>query len=197
MTAATDVFIPIDARVGHNGLVDVMIDGAPVPGGSGLAMPAVLTLLTRYARVKGAVLMTTIHPDGGVTRDVITPEGDVAPFYPPAVAEPDAETAGPGAEANQDELLRALARHSDRKVLARDVAAAPVTAVAPATVRVHLGSGSIPEYNVESDVQKDLAARRPPMSPAKRLGISLAVTVLALGAVAAAGWAAISGGLVG
>ncbi|MBT2555622.1 hypothetical protein [Arthrobacter sp. ISL-5] len=52
-------------------------------GGSGLTM-AVLQLLTRYAGENGKLLMTATHPNGRVTRDLVSETGEVTPFYPDA-----------------------------------------------------------------------------------------------------------------
>lgn len=188
MAAAVEELIPFEAAVRHDGRVDVLVDGAGVTGGSGLSTVQVLDLLTRYAAVHGPVLMTTTHPSGRVVRDLISPDGRIAPFYPEEHQGPEGGAASMP-PASSDQLLMALHGRA-RKVRVADLPA-PAPA-APATTRVRLGSESIPQYNVEADVQKTIAARSPRISPAQRLILALTLTVAALVGVAAGGWAIIS-----
>lgn len=187
MGATVDEYTALEARVNHNGSVDVLVDGSPVPAGTGLSMGAVLELLTRYASENGKLLMTTTHPNGSVTRDLVSETGEVTPFYPEAKPNPVNPTAGRSAGNSHEDLYRELRKNTRRVVLA-DIAAEPVHPVAPATTRVKLGEGSIPTFDVEADIKKALSASNPPRSTAKTTLIAVIIAVAILGGLAAAGW---------
>lgn len=182
-----DEYTALEARVNHNGSVDVLVDGSPVPAGTGLSMGEVLELLTRYASENGKLLMTTTHPNGSVTRDLVSETGEVTPFYPDAKPKPVNPTVERSAGHSQEDLYREL-RKNTRRVALADIAAEPVQPVAPATTRVKLGEGSIPTFDVEADIQKALSASNPPRSTAKTTLIAVIIAVAILGGLAAAGW---------
>lgn len=192
-----DEYIPLEARVNHNGTVDVLIDGAAVPGGSGLTREAVLRLLTRYAAENGKLLMTTTHPNGSVARDLVSETGEVTPFYPEATTGRTVPLAARpvSADPSHEDLYQALQRSTRRKVGYADLAAAdPVRSVAPATNRVKMGEGAIPKFNVEADIIKAMSDHKPPRSTAKTMILALVVTALVLGGLAVAGWQLLNGG---
>jgi hypothetical protein len=184
-----DEYIPLEARVNPNGSVDVLIDGAAVPGGSGLSMASVLQLLTRYAGENGKLLMTTTHPNGSVTRDLVSETGEITPFYPDV--KPRAVTAAAG-DPSEEALLQVLKQSGRRRVGFNEIVAAPVAPAAPATTRVKMGEGAIPKYDVEADIQKTLSSKKPPASTKQRLIVAVILTVLVLAVVALAGMPLIS-----
>lgn len=185
-----DEYIPLEARVNPNGSVDVLVDGETVPGGSGLAMPAVLQLLTRYAAENGKLLMTTTHPDGSVTRDLVSETGEVTPFYPEVT--PSAKTVAAASDPSEEALLQVLKQSSRRRVGYSEIAAAPVAPAAPTRTRVKMGEGAIPKYDVEADIQKTLASKKHPPSTKKSLIIAVILTVLVLAVIALVGMPLIS-----
>ncbi|ACL42386.1 hypothetical protein Achl_4435 (plasmid) [Pseudarthrobacter chlorophenolicus A6] len=188
-----DEYTALEARVNHDGTVDVLVNGSPVPAGCGLTMAAVLELLTRYAGENGKLLMTTTHPNGRVTRDLVSETGEVTPFYPDARTEPSAasETAP---DPSHDELYQAL-KNSGRRVGYADIASTePVQAIAPSTTRVKLGEGAVPKFDVEADIEKALSAKKPPRSTAKTMVIAVVITLLVLGGLAVGGWLLLNGG---
>lgn len=180
-----DEYIPLEARVNPNGSVDVLVDGAAVPGGSGLAMASVLQLLTRYAGENGKLLMTTTHPNGSVTRDLVSEAGEITPFYPEVKSREVAAAAS--SDPSEEALLQVLKQSGRRRVGYSEIAAAPVAAAAPATTRVKMGEGAIPKFDVEADIQKTLSSKKPPASTKQRLIIAVVLTVLALAIVALVG----------
>lgn len=192
MGVTVDEYTPLEARVNPDGTVDVVVDGAALPGGSGLAMAAVMELLTRYAAENGKLLMTTTHPNGSVTRDLVSETGEVTPFYPEASA---MGPSGSAADPSQEALLDALRQRGRRKVgYSEIVAAPPVAAVAPATTRVKMGEGAIPKYDVEADIEKALSSKKaPPMSKTKTMILAVVITVLVLGGLAVGGWMLLNG----
>lgn len=184
-----DEYTPLEARVNHDGSVDVLVNGSPVPAGSRLTMDAVLQLLTRYAGEHGKLLMTTTHPNGSVTRDLISETGEVTPFYPEVrTAGPAAAEAAAAPDPSQDELYQVLKSNGRRVGLADIAAAPPVQAVAPSTTRVKMGEGAVPKFDVEADIEKALSAKKPPRSTKKTMIIALVVTLAVLGGLAVAGW---------
>lgn len=186
MGVTVDEYIPLEARVNPNGSVDVLIEGAAVPGGSGLTMASVLQLLTRYAGENGKLLMTTTHPNGSVTRDLVSETGEITPFYPEVKSR--AVTATAAADPTEEALLQVLKQRGRRRVGYAEIAAAPpVGATAPATTRVKMGEGAIPKFDVEADIQKTLSSKKPPASTTKRLIIAVIITVLVLAVIALAG----------
>lgn len=199
MGVTVDEYIPLEARVNHNGTVDVLIDGAAIPGGSGLTMASVLQLLTRYAGENGKLLMTTTHPNGSVTRDLVSETGEVTPFYPEARTRGmDTVTAAARAAASDpshEALYQVLKQRGRRRVGYSEIAdAQSVTVTAPATTRVTMGEGDIPKYDVEADIIKALSSKKPPRSKAKTMVLALVITVLVLGGLAVAGWLFLTGG---
>ncbi|GAA4033973.1 hypothetical protein GCM10023063_17330 [Arthrobacter methylotrophus] len=186
MGVTVDEYIPLEARVNPNGSVDVLIDGIAVPGGSGLAMASVLQLLTRYAGENGKLLMTTTHPNGSVTRDLVDETGEITPFYPEV--KPRAVTAFAAAgDPSEEALLQALKQSGRRRVGYTEIVAAPVTPAAPVTTRVKMGEGAIPKYDVEADIQKTLSSKKPPASTRQRLIVTVILTVIVLAVVALIG----------
>jgi hypothetical protein len=191
MGVTVDEYIPLEARVNPNGSVDVLIDGTVVPGGSGLTMASVLQLLSRYAGENGKLLMTTTHPNGSVTRDLVDETGEVTPFYPEV--KPRAVTAGVTADPSEDALLQVLKQSGRRRVGYSEIVSAPVPPAAPATTRVKMGEGAIPKYDVEADIQKTLSSKKPPATTKQRLIVAAVIlTLLALAIIALAGMPLIS-----
>ncbi|MET4144048.1 hypothetical protein [Arthrobacter sp. UYCo732] len=187
-----DEYTPLEARVNHNGTVDVLVDGSAVPAGSGLSMGEVVQLLTRYAGENGKLLMTTTHPNGRVTRDLVSETGEVTPFYPEAKPAAPAAAAAT-AEPSHEELYQAL-RNSTRRVGLADIASVPAAqSVAPTTTRVKMGEGAVPKVDVEADIQKALSAKKPPRSSAKTMILAVIVTVAILAGLAVAGWMLLNG----
>lgn len=187
-----DEYTPLEARVNHDGTVDVLIDGTQLPGGSGLTMESLLQLLARFAAENGKLLMTTTHPNGNVTRDLVSETGEVEPFYPDARGR---HKAGPSTSDPAHEQLLLTLKQRGRRVGYPDIVAAPAPAPqAPATTRVKLGEGAIQKFDVEKDVKKALAPKKPQRSSAKTMILALAITVLGLGALAVGGWMFLSGG---
>jgi hypothetical protein len=184
MGVTVDEYIPLEARVNPNGSVDVMIDGTAVPGGSGLPMASVLQLLTRYAGENGKLLMTTTHPNGSVTRDLVDETGEVTPFYPEV--KPRAVTAAAAGDPSEEALLQVLKQSGRRRVGYSEIAAAPVAPAAPVTTRVKMGEGAIPKYDVEADIMKAMS-KKPPVNTKQRLIVAVILTVLALAVIALAG----------
>ncbi|MBG0738665.1 hypothetical protein IV500_04420 [Paeniglutamicibacter antarcticus] len=180
-----DEYIPLQARVNPDGSVDVLIDSAAVPGGSGLTMASLLQLLTRYARENGKLMMTTTHPNGSVTRDLVSEAGEITPFYPEAG--PQSVKAAVSADPSEEALLQVLKQSGQRRVGYSEIATAPPVAAAPATTRVTMGEGAIPKFDVEADIQKAMSSKKPPASTKQRIIIALVITVLVLVAVALAG----------
>jgi hypothetical protein len=190
MGVTVDEYIPLDARVNPDGTVDVLIDGEAVPGGSSLTMASVLQLLARYAGENGKLLMTTAHPNGSVTRDLVSETGEITPFYPDARGRStaDAWEAQHAANPSEEVLLQVLQQSGRRRVGLSDLATAPpVEAVAPATTRVKMGEGAIPKFDVEADIQKAMSSRMPPRSTTKRLILAVIITVVVLAGIALAG----------
>lgn len=185
MGVTVDEYIPLEARVNPNGTVDVLVEGAAVPGGSGLTMASVLQLLTRYAGENGKLLMTTTHPNGSVTRDLVSETGEVTPFYPET--KPRAAAAAAVADPSEDALLQVLKQSGRRRVGYSEIAAAPAAAAAPVTTRVKMGEGAIPKYDVEADIMKAMASAKPPASTTKRVILAAVITLLVLAAIALAG----------
>lgn len=183
MGVTVDEYIPLEARVNPDGSVDVLIDGTAVPGGSGLTMASVLQLLTRYAGENGKLLMTTTHPNGSVTRDLVDETGAVTPFYPEV--KPRAVTAAAG-DPSEEVLLQVLKQSGRRRVGYSEIVAAPVAPSAPATTRVKMGEGAIPKFDVEADIQKTLT-KKPPASTRQRLIVTVILTVIVLAVVALIG----------
>lgn len=190
MGVTVDEYTPLEARVNHDGTVDVLIDGSAVPAGSGLTMEAVLHLLTRYAGENGKLLMTTTHPNGRVTRDLVSETGEVTPFYPEVKAEAAAKAA---ADASHEDLYQVLKRSSRRVVLADIASVQPAQAVAPTTTRIKMGEGAVPTYDIESDIQKALSSKKPPRSTAKTMILAVIITVVVLGGLAVGGWLLLNG----
>jgi hypothetical protein len=184
MGVTVDEYIPLEARVNPDGSVDVLIDGTAVPGGSGLTMASVLQLLTRYAGENGKLLMTTTHPNGSVTRDLVDETGAVTPFYPEVKTR--AETAAAAGDPSEEALLQVLKQSGRRRVGYSEIVAAPVAPSVPATTRVKMGEGAIPKFDVEADIQKTLTSKKP-SNTRKRLIVAVILTVLALAVVALAG----------
>lgn len=196
MVTAMDEYIPLDARVNYDGTIDVLVDGAALPGSTGLARDAVLDLLCRYAGDNGKVLMTTTHPNGRITRDVISENGDVTPFYVDVPENPVRVGDGvPEPDRFDDALLHILHRAGSRRVTLPEASSlqAPET-TAPAKARVKLGEGSIPKYDVEADIMKALAVKSAPPSRTRVLVTVIAVTVMSLAGLGAAGWFLLAGG---
>lgn len=188
MGVTVDEYTALEARVNHDGTVDVLVNGSPVPAGSGLTMAAVLELLTRYAAENGKLLMTTTHPNGRVTRDLVSETGEVTPFYPDARTRVSAVVPEAEHDPSHDELYQVL-KKSGRRLGYADIAARePVQAVAPSTTRVMLGEGAVPKFDVEADIEKALSAKKPPMSKAKMMILALVITIAVLGGLAVAGW---------
>ena len=186
MGISVDEYIPLEAKVNPNGTVDVLIDGAAVPGGSGLTMASVVQLLTRYAGEHGKLLMTTMHPNGSVTRDLVSETGEITPFYPETRSQ--ATEAAPAADPSEEALLQVLKQSGRRPVGYSEIAETPsVEPAAPATTRVIMGEGAIPKYDVEADIMKAMSSKKPPPSTTKRLAIAVIITVLVLAVVAIAG----------
>lgn len=191
-----DEYIPLNARVNHDGTVDVLVDGVDLPGGSGLSMAMVLQLLTRYAGENGKLLMTTTHPNGNVTRDLVSETGEITPFYPEATSRGDAAPAAGAlpADTSEEALLQAL-KQRGRRIGYTDIAAIePAAAAAPATTRVRMGEGAIPKFDVEADIMKTMSSKNPPRSKTKTMIVALIITVAVLGGVAVAAWLLFTGG---
>lgn len=189
--ATVEEYIPLAARVNHDETMDVLIEGTVVPGGSGLSMKSVLELLARYAGENGKVLLTTTHPNGRVTRDLVAETGEVTPFYREQTASSEAEdeATDPAHEA----LLQALKQGGQRRVSLPDIESAPPAPVASETRRVKLGEGAIPKFDVESDILKAMAAKKPVRSSAKTMVLAILVTLSLLVVVAIAGWFLLAG----
>lgn len=172
---AADGYIHLDARQNFDSSFDVLVGGYPVPGGEGLAGPALAALLVEYARGNGVLLVTTTLPDGTQTTDVVSPDGTVSPYYPP---EAPAPVFGQLREAAPDpELL--FAALSGRIPLGHDQPAAQPR-VAPVQPRkpAFLTAGPIPEVDIEGDMARALAEQRPVRSRGAVLAAGAAVAVL-------------------
>lgn len=196
MGVTVDEYIPLNARVNHNGTVDVLVDGVDVPGGSGLSMAMVLQLLTRYAGENGKLLMTTTHPNGNVTRDLVSETGEITPFYPEAMGRAGAASAACTlpTDSPEEALLQAL-KQRGRRIGYTDIAAIePAAATPPATTRVKMGEGAIPTFDVEADIMKTLAPKSPPRSKLMLMIVAVIITLGVLGGVAVGAWLLFNGG---
>lgn len=185
-------YTALEARLNHDGTAALTVDGQELPGCGALAMDAVLDILVRYARQNGTLLLTSTHPNGRITHDLVSPEGEVTPYYPPqqTLAEHAAEAAD--ADPAEAVVFDALRRHGRRR--AGEPVPAPAAPAGPLKTRVQLGAGDIPRFDVEADIAKAQAAKNPPRSRTKAIVIAVAVTLVVLAAVAAAGWFFLSQG---
>lgn len=78
-------FIPAGAWLKPDGTVDITVGGALLEGGQGVLMQDALTALKRYASRYGTLLMTTLHPDGRSTTDMVYGDGAIVQYTPNGV----------------------------------------------------------------------------------------------------------------
>jgi hypothetical protein len=179
-------YTALEAQLNHDGTVSLVVAGEPLPGCNALPMDSVLVMLVRYARENGTILLASTHPNGRVTHDLVTPEGEVTPYYPPQQIADHTPEAAEEADPAEAVVFDALRRHGRRRA-GEPAVEAPAQAE-PLKTRVQLGAGDIPRFNVEADIEKAMAAKNPPRSRTKAIVLAVLVTVIVLGAVAAAGW---------
>lgn len=78
-------FIPAGAWLKPDGTVDITVGGALLEGGQGVLMQDALRALKRYASRYGTLLMTTLHPDGRSTTDMVYGDGAIVEYTPNGV----------------------------------------------------------------------------------------------------------------
>lgn len=174
-------YTPFDARANHDGTMNIYADGVALPGGQGLSADAVLRVLSRFARDSGTILLTTAQLNGSVTRDLIDGTGTAVPYYEPKAA---AEEATAEAEGTVDEDLL-LAAMKTRGANGAAEYEEPVYTPAPRRRRAVLelsAAESIPDFDIEADIRKSMAAG--PNPPSMR---TLIVAGCSVGAAAVAG----------
>ncbi|MEH0110622.1 hypothetical protein V6N00_13000 [Tersicoccus sp. MR15.9] len=76
----------VDARLNLDDTVDLLQDGVPVPGFTGLSGADARQMLHRWAQMRGGVVMHTEQPDGTILQDVFEADGSVFPLRTPAPA---------------------------------------------------------------------------------------------------------------
>ncbi|MGK3708816.1 hypothetical protein [Arthrobacter sp. IK3] len=189
MTAAA--YIPFDARLNIDGTVNIFADGIPLPGGQGLGTADAVRVLSRYARENGTVLMSTVQLNGTVTRDIIDGTGTAVPYYDPTLDAAEAADEEAGQLEGEEVLMAAL---KTRGAVPGAPPAAEYTPRARSTRRVQPleAAEAIPDFDVEGDLRKALAARKNPVNV--RAVILLVIGVI-IAAAAAAAFYAVSGSL--
>jgi hypothetical protein len=73
-------FIPAGAWLKPDGTVDITVGGSLLEGGQGVLLQDALKALKRYASQHGTLLMTTLHPDGQSSTDMVYGDGAIVQY---------------------------------------------------------------------------------------------------------------------
>jgi hypothetical protein len=73
-------FIPAGAWLKPDGTVDITVGGSLLEGGQGVLLQDALKALKRYASQHGTLLMTTLHPDGQSSTDMVYGDGAIIQY---------------------------------------------------------------------------------------------------------------------